>query len=861
MKVTKFVLLALLATAAVAAARPMSRALLQTTLDNVETIGAPTSADVSGSTWGPIVPTFTGRTNVTATNANLTLGDTTDGNRIYVPLSITASANESDPKGPVKANATITVELGPEDSAFPIATIFPFPPSGPLLAAQVQATANSITGPARANVDLEGSNTAQGSIDLRGQATARAFPGSLTSLELATTNVKATTNSNSLEDYAQVVARADGQAAKGQTAAFVNANATSTGNAAALAFVRSRARSFDGYMTGGIATAGSRTSAIGGTTRGTDDLYSAPGDYPAAAVRSDTQARANMGAANAGALINARAKGNVITRGTVTSRTYAGESATGLINIGIAGQNAIAASPGVPARAATGGNARVTSVGDGVAATTGVGAAASGAVMVAIAPGSSGDARIGDYDSEADTTDNEVIARARGRGVATGGLVNLAYARNGAASIVGDTITSSQQGAAGGAAIGLANAFYDASNTLTSTTSTTEAPALNLVVGLSQGTGRVTNTLSGSAKTNVGAVGSAALANSVVGQDTSAVGSSTATTGAGPAASAALSQAFGGVTSASQGSSTSTTKTGNSLSIGSALSGSTLTARAVGTSKAESEEGASVSLGVVGALAADSQSNSASAATTVNGNALSASNSVAAGLLQGESASASAASSDIGGAGVTSLSLSSGAINSRSVASGTAQTNDGNAQSAVTSAAIGVGLASSNAKSTAATKSGNAAATADSYGLSLTHGIAVSNAKSSTGSKSKNSTANANSVAVGFIGEASAKASANSPENPGKAVASAICVGVICKVDNGGSAKVAVGPAQALTGGFAVSAPQKVVVDVNNAAAAAAAIQKAVGTTPAPPPAAAANNPLAMFVAGLAQAAARAAGH
>eukprot|EP00877_Chromochloris_zofingiensis_P010916 jgi/Chrzof1/6078/Cz17g08040.t1 len=896
------------------------RGLLADTLNSLDTSAMPKSAGVKGTTWGPIPPvTWNGNTtiNITAVNPDTAAFPrdaalSTDGSVVYNPLSVTAQANESRPYQAVKSNYTVFVDIAAPARQFTVPQLFPAPAGGPLLGFALQNTANSIKGPALARSRLSAVNAASGSVDARATTTARAFPGSLTGIEAAVTDVHAESNSRTPNDLTLAVGRADGQASKGLTAGFVTGSAVAP-NSNAQVYLRGRARSFDGYMTGGIATAGTRALVIAGGTRGFDDLFSEPGEFPAAAVRTDTQARANLGAANAGGYVNARAKGNVISRATVTSRTYAGESATGLINIGVGGDpgagrvtipgavigarnSTLAIEPRTVdynstadesmnvtdaegrvitprSTPATGsGRAWTMSTGDGVAATTGVGSALSGAVMISIAPGSSGDAFIGDYDQEADTTDNEVIARTRGRGTANGGLVNFAFSRNGASRIVGDTISSSVSGLATGAAVGLANAWQDASNTLTSTTSTTEYDAWNAAAGLSQGTGRVANTIAGTAKTGTGNAVAGTLANSIIGQDTSAVGSAEATTKVGQAAGLAASQAIGGVTSASQGSAKATTATGNALGLGSAISGSAFTARAVGTTSAETADGYAVSAGLGGSLAADAQGNSASSATTAAGNALSSSFGLGFGALNGDATSVSAASSGIGGAGVQSLGASTGLINARTRSSGTAKTDDGNAQAVITSVAVGGGLADSGAQSTAATTTGDAAASADSFGISAVHGVATSNAKSSTGNKAKKSTANANSLATGFIGEASAKASANSPNNPGKAVANAVCLGVICKVDNGGQAKVAIGPAQAVTGGFAVTAPHKVVIDVNNAAQAAAAVQKALGsgsktTMPAMPgmPAmampsmpktgAATADPLSQFVSGLATAA------
>lgn len=534
-------------------------------------------------------------------------------------------------------------------------------------------------------------------MDARATSTARSFRGSLTSMQLATTQVSAQSNSESSADLTLAVARADAQAAKGLTTALVDASATAP-TSPASSFVRTRARSFDGYMTGGIATAGSRVEAIGGGgVSGASDPFGS-GDFAPAKIRSDTQARANLGAANAGGYILARAKGNVLTRGTVTSRTYAGEAAAGQLNIGLAGgprvprvtvpgaalgarnatTNATATSdegttfPGssnaaaegsrvITARSAQpgGGDIVLTMTGDGVAATTGVGAAVAGAANLAVTPGA---ATIGDYDSEADTTDNEVIARVRGRGPAVAGLLNFAHSHSNGASITGDTIASAQNGPAVGSIVGLANAWLDASNTLTSSSSTTGAPAVSAVVGLSPGTARVTNTLSGTAKTNLGAALSATLANSLIGQDTSAVGASEAESRTGPATSVAASQALGGVTSASQGSSEAVTATGNALSVGNALSGSAFTARSVGTSKAETSEGSSVALGGATSIAADAAASSASSATTDNGNALSSSMTTALGVLQGESNSVAASTTDVGGAGSQSTAISTGKV-------------------------------------------------------------------------------------------------------------------------------------------------------------------------------------------------------
>jgi trimeric autotransporter adhesin len=567
-----------------------------------------------------------------------------------------------------------------------------------------------------------------------------------------------------------------------------------------------RANSAKWYASPGVAIAGGGAYGRGGHVR----------------LEQRVRARADLGLAVAGSINIAKSNGiqpvyydvpdasatrdfggaNVIYETTeVRPRIDVGMSIGGAINI------------------ASSENGKVVALVDNVDAGAAVGDAASGSLTVAVS--NQNDVLIGDYDIS-DATQNEVIARVRGRGYAQGGQVNIGLAPNGDSSITGNVVVAADQGDALAAGLTLSNAWGAASNDMSVTSSTSEYVSVAALVGLSQAQEQAVNTLAASARSNIGSVLSYALANSIIGEIDVATSSSSATTVTGQAASTANSQSLGGITTESQAASTATTKDGHALSAASAISASAVTAEAVSTSSATTTSGAALSGSAALAIAADAEADSASSAASAAGNIGSASVSGAFGLLEGKANSASSGATEIGSVGSLSVSASTGGIQAQSKVSSSAQTSDGNAESLAGAYAFAGVNAVASSKSTAASQTGDVDATAEAFGIGGFHGEANADAAAATGCPDCDSTAYAWGLATGAIADATARAKADSPKNPGQAIGNAMALGGVARTSNGGLARVAIGPAQALTGGFAVSAPRSTVNEVNKAVAKSA---------------------------------------
>jgi hypothetical protein len=310
-----------------------------------------------------------------------------------------------------------------------------------------------------------------------------------------------------------------------------------TGRGSLISEVRSAADSARWYMSPGNAASGATNIGQGGQVT----LYTV------------NRARSSLGAATGGTLNYGVSRGTFPNKngfdvvhgdyGTaVASRTDqlvdndVGIAAAGFLNI---------------ARAADG-NVQITND-PGAAASTAVGNAIAGGLSVGLSE--SGSVYIGDYDTEYDIYNNDVVSTVRGRGSAQAGQVNIAVAPNADAFTSGDVKATAAKGPAVAGAFSLANAHREAYQSVTVATATSAGDSVAGNLGVAQAAGSAEQSSAASADAVDGSALAYLLLNSALATQGSAIGSAEAASGTGQAAGIAATQATAGIQAESQASS------------------------------------------------------------------------------------------------------------------------------------------------------------------------------------------------------------------------------------------------------------------------------------------------------------------
>jgi hypothetical protein len=617
--------------------------------------------------------------------------------------------------------------------------------------------------------------------------------------------------------YRAVVVKSDSTAISTNDDVAVGSYAT--GNAG-QGIVVSSAR---GFGQAGTSAAGGGKAAIVDTaaTANANRWYMAPGHAIGGTLTlsrggsldtdSENRVRADLGTATSGALMYARADGNlpvavprirnaIIQSNDNAARVDAGNSAAGTINIGIT----------------QGG--RVQLINDDTSAQSAVGNAIAGSLLLGYSENDR--VRLGDYDVWDDATEDSTTAVTRGRGAAQAGQINIALAPDGETRILADVGASAEQASAVAGAMNLANSWNTASIDSRSEARTSEYNAISGNIGLAQSQERSVSIINSKATTGIGSALAYGLSNAVIGEQTSATTNAEATSKTGQAAALSASQSLAGVTAQGSGGATAETGSGNALALSSTVSGAAFTGRGSNTVSATAATGAALAAGGSVALGGDTVASSAATSETTTGNAAAAGVAASLGVIQGKANVAVSSKSETGSSGALGVGVATGIAQAQSAARATSETADGNSQALAGSLAVSGVNAISSAKAESKTDTGDSTATAQSVAVGVFHGESRAAAKSSTGCVDCVSDAVANSIATGFIADSEAKATADSDKNPGNALANAMSFGAISRVANAGAARVAVGPAQALTGGFAVSGSKKTTIAAANAARA-----------------------------------------
>jgi len=273
---------------------------------------------------------------------------------------------------------------------------------------RASATANTKFAPAKAYATAYGQNSGGGDVFVVAQARATGKPG-LQYGALVSNSDAAGVSTGGVADSGNVVVLSTSRATGGQGITVAGARGSATSGKAAWVGVDARANSAKWYMAPGHAVAGGEAFGQGGHV----------------AITTDVRARADLGTATSGVLNVAKSNGaqpifwdilpveNQVSNGfgnTVFSQTNndprsdAGAAIAGTINIGTTAAG------------------KVVLLNDNVEASAAVGEALAGLVNVGVS--NDGSVLIGDYDSS-DATQNEVIAKVRGRGTAQGGMINI----------------------------------------------------------------------------------------------------------------------------------------------------------------------------------------------------------------------------------------------------------------------------------------------------------------------------------------------------------------------------------------------------------------------------------------------------
>jgi hypothetical protein len=273
---------------------------------------------------------------------------------------------------------------------------------------RAQANAQTKWAPAKAYATAYGENGGGGDVIVYAQSRALGKPGLQYGAVSTYSDATAISGGATPGDAGAAIAFSTSRATSGQGITVSSAKGYAESANAAFVVIDSRANSAKWYMAPGNSIAGGEAFGRGGHV----------------GLDSTVRARADLGTATVGLLSIAKSNGaqpawfdlrpvqqgdgsfgNIIY--TITDndpRADAGAAIGGTINIGTA-----------PA-------GKVVLLNDNMESSAAVGEAAAGVINVAVA--NDGNVLIGDYDNS-DATQNEVIAKVRGRGTAQGGMINI----------------------------------------------------------------------------------------------------------------------------------------------------------------------------------------------------------------------------------------------------------------------------------------------------------------------------------------------------------------------------------------------------------------------------------------------------
>jgi hypothetical protein len=274
---------------------------------------------------------------------------------------------------------------------------------------RAQATATTKFAPARAIATATGQNGGGGDVFVLAQARAVGKPSLQYSTILSKSSAVGISGGATPATSGNVAVLSTSRATGGQGQTVSTAYAKGVSGKATFIGVDSRANSAKWYMAPGNAVAGGEAIGIGGHV----------------VEATDVRARADLGTATSGVLNVAKSNGvqqtwwdllpleanlnngfgNVIFSSTNNNpRTDAGAAIAGTVNIG------------------TTPTGKVVLLNQNVESGAAVGESLAGLLNLAVS--NDGDVLIGDYDNS-DATQNEVIAKVRGRGEGQGGMINI----------------------------------------------------------------------------------------------------------------------------------------------------------------------------------------------------------------------------------------------------------------------------------------------------------------------------------------------------------------------------------------------------------------------------------------------------
>jgi hypothetical protein len=735
------------------------------------------------------------------------------------------------------------------------------------VAVRANSAANTKWAPAKAYATAYGQNGGTGDVLVLAQARATGKPALQYGAVVSQTDAVGISGGAAPADAGTVGILSTSRATGGQGQTVAGAFAYGESSKGTFQAVDARSNSAKWYMAPGNAVAGGENIGRGGHV----------------GLATDVRTRADLGTATGGVLNVAKSNGlqplwwdnltpgqgqnfggdgapNIIYSITNNDpRADAGAAIGGTINIGTTARKLLEA-PEAEADAAAGPSRKllqkVVLLNDNMESSTGVGEAAAGVVNVAIA--NNGNVLIGDYDNS-DATQNEVIARTRGRGYAQGGMINIGECYGLGPRLRADSCNMLLFNAPtpapafclhlsvqGGAAPAAPAAFQSPQphSSRPSRVPPSPLPHLappiphhplvpppgvapngdseitgNVVVAADQGDaiagGFSESNAYGKASSDMSVTSSTSEYTSLAGlvgvsqaqeqaQNTLA---SSAKSNIGSALSYTLANSALGEIAVTTGSSSATTVTGQAASAALSQSLGGVTTESQAASTATTKDGHALSVGsALSAAAFTAEAVSTSSATTTNGAALSGSlaGSFAA---DSEADSASSAATSIGNVGAASGAISLGVLQGKANSASSAASETGSVGSL--SAAIATGSIQAQAKvsSSAQTADGNAQSIAGAASFS---GInSVSTSKSTAASQTGDVDAEAEAYGVGgFHGEANADAAAATgcPECDSTGTAMAIATGAIADATARAKADSPKNPGQAIANAMALGA-------------------------------------------------------
>jgi hypothetical protein len=795
----------------------------------------------------------------------------------YTPVRVeVSSALRNPPKKPAQGAFGVEgekVAVKATSKAVAIA-----PDGGNRVAVRSAANANTKWAPAKAYATAYGQNGGGNPVLVLAAARAVGKPAPQYGAVVSQTDAVGISGGGTPQDAGLVGILSTSRATGGQGQSIAGAFAYGESAAGTFQSVDARANAAKWYMAPGNAVAGAENIGRGGHI----------------GLETDVRPRADLGTATGGVLNVAKSNGvqplwfDALSPGTgqnfggdgypniiysITNndpRSDAGAAIGGTVNIGMSARKLLEAVPegakaaehkaaeSEDAAAATGPGRKllqkVVLLNDNMEASLGVGDAAAGVVNVGIA--NQGNVLIGDYDNS-DATQNEVIARVRGRGYAQGGMVN-----------VGECARGWGPGGSGVGGPGLGQAlpadFPARPPGLGARPASVpaQAPPLpclvatlpsrppaayslhappcpaphhppppgvapngdseitgNVVVAADQGDaiagalsesnayGRASNdisvTSSTSEYTSVGGLIGVSQAQEQA-QNTLA---SSARSNIGSALSYTIANSALGEIAVTTGSSSSTTVTGQAASMTHSQSIGGVTTESQAASTATTKDGHAASLGTAfSGSAFTAEAVSTSSATTTNGAALSGSlaGSFAA---DSEADSASSAATAVGNVGSASGAISLGVIQGKANSASSAASETGSVGSLSVAFSTGAIQAQAKVSSSAQTADGNAQSIAGAASISGINSVATT--KSTAAAQTGDVDAEAEAYGVGgFHGEANADAAAATgcAECDSTGTAMAIATGAIADATARAKADSPKNPGQAIANAMALGA-------------------------------------------------------